>query len=146
MTTASTVVGGWASTRDAEHDYRELGGDAAEPPAYVGTTFGPVHRVVVHEADDVAHLPDRTRLFVFPGHHRLIGTVTVREILVGTAIDQVRGLAGTFPSLEDLVDTQEFVRPVVEHGRLVLVVRPGHRAGLVPFEQPNPTPCCADHT
>jgi hypothetical protein len=28
---------------------------------------------------------------------------------------------------------------------LVLVVRPGHRAGLVPFEQPNPTPCCADH-
>jgi hypothetical protein len=64
----------------------------------------------------------------------------VREVLRTTAIDEVRGLAGTFPSLDDRLDTQEFVRPVVEDGRLVLVVRPGHKAGLVPFEQPTRHP------
>ena len=142
VTSPVRVAGGWTSTRDAEHGFRREG-DAQ--PAYVGTGFDPVDRVVVHAAQDVADLPDGTRLFVFPGDEVLTGVVSVREILVRTAIDQVRGLAGTFPSLEDRVDTQEFVRPVVERGRLVLVVRPGHAAGLVPFEQPNPTPCCADH-
>ena len=145
MTSSVRVVGGWSSTHDAEHGYREADGVPAVGPAYVGTTFGPVHRVVVHLAEHLADLPDRTRLFVFPGHDGLVGTVTVREVLRTTAIDEVRGLAGTFPSLDDRLDTQEFVRPVVEEDRLVLVVRPGHRAGLVPFEQPNPTPCCADH-
>ncbi len=53
-----------------------------------------------------------------------MGTLTVREVLLLTAIDEVRGLAGTSPALEDLIDTQEFVRTVIEDGRLVLVVRP----------------------
>ena len=145
MTSSVRVVGGWSTTRDAEHGYREVGRAAAVGPAFVGTTFEPVHRVVVHLAEDVAELPDRTRVFVFPGHDGLVGTVTVGEVLRTTGIDLVRGLATTFPSVDDRLDTQEFVRPVVEGGRLVLVVRPGRDAGLVPFEQPNPTPCCADH-
>ena len=145
MTSPVRVVGGWTSTRDAEHGYRDVLGDAQVVPAYVGTTFDPVDRVVVRVAEEAVGLPDGTRLFVFPGHERLTGTVTVREMIGTTAINQVRGLADTFPGLEDRVDTQEFVRPLVEDGRVVLVVRPGHRAGLVPFEQPNPTPCCADH-
>ena len=116
MTSSVRVVGGWSSTRDAEHGYREADGVPAVGPAYVGTTFGPVHRVVVHLAEHLADLPDRTRLFVFPGHDGLVGTVTVREVLRTTAIDEVRGLAGTFPSLDDRLDTQEFVRPVVERG------------------------------
>ena len=76
---------------------------------------------------------------MFPGHDGLVGTVTVREVLRTTAIDEVRGLAGTFPSLDDRLDTQEFVRPVVEEGRLVLVVRPGHRgrAGALRAAEPD---------
>jgi hypothetical protein len=56
----------------------------------------------------------------------------------------VRALAGVIPSPDDCVDTQDFVRPRIQNGRLVLTVQPGMR-GYVPFEQPNPTPCCADH-
>ena len=44
----------------------------------------------------------------------------------------------------DPIDTQDFVRPRLQDGRLVLTVQPG-MDGYVPFEQPNPTPCCADH-
>ncbi len=146
MTASVRVAGGWTSTRDAEHGFHDEDGvGPAVVPAYVGTTFDPVLRVVVQGAQDVADLPEGTRLFVFPGHLTLIGELTVREVLHQSAIDEVRGLAGTYPSLDDRIDTQEFVRPVIEKGRVVLVVRPGHRAGLVPFEQPNPTPCCADH-
>ncbi|NUR09424.1 MAG: hypothetical protein HOQ22_00255 [Nocardioidaceae bacterium] len=37
-----------------------------------------------------------------------------------------------------------FVRPLVQSGRVVLHVRPAEQ-GWVPFEQRDPTPCCADH-
>ena len=30
-------------------------------------------------------------------------------------------------------------------GTVTLVLRPAVGGVLVPFEQPNPTPCCADH-
>jgi hypothetical protein len=48
-------------------------------------------------------------------------------------------------SATDHLDPYEFVRPVAEKRRLVLVVRPGHKTGPVLLEQPDPTPCCADH-
>ena len=55
----------------------------------------------------------------------------------------VRALAGV-PELDDRITTHDFVRPRVQGGRLVLTVQPGEH-GYAPFEQPDPTPCCADH-
>lgn len=43
------------------------------------------------------------------------------------------------------VDTQGFVRTHLVEGVVRLVVRPAVGGLVVPFEQPNPTPCCADH-
>ena len=65
-------------------------------------------------------------------------------MLLVSAIDEVRALAQDIPAADDPIDTQDFVRPRLQDGRLVLTVQPG-MDGYVPFEQPNPTPCCADH-
>jgi hypothetical protein len=138
------VSGGWESTRDAEHGYwaaRDLIG-CGYP--YVCTTFEGPERVVVSGADDLLDLPEQARLFSFPGRDNLIGTLTVGDLLLVSAIDDVRGLGGIVPAQHEALDTQGFVRPRILEGRLVLTVRPGE-TGLVPFEQPNPTPCCADH-
>lgn len=139
------VAGGWESTRDAEHAYHEVRELVGCGFTYVGTTFEGPERVVVSGADDLTDLPDQSRLFAFPGCAGLSGTMTVGELLLISAIDEVRGLAGTSPALDDLVDTQDFVRPRRHDGRLVLTVRPADGDRYIPFEQPNPTPCCAFH-
>jgi hypothetical protein len=74
----------------------------------------------------------------------LLGTLSVGAVLLLSAIDEVRSLAEGSPESDDALDTQGFVRPRMQGGRLVLTVQPGLH-GYVPFEQPNPTPCCADH-
>jgi len=138
------VAGGWESTRDAEQGYwavRDLIGSCY---TYVATTFEGPERVVVAGADDLADLPDQARVFAFPGLDNLVGTLTVGELLLLSAVDEVRALAQLIPDLDDRIDTQGFVRPRLQDGRLVLAVQPGPH-GFVPFEQPNPTPCCADH-
>ena len=138
------VAGGWESTHDAEHGYwaaRDLIGCAY---TYVATTFEGPERVVVTGYDDLADLPEQARLFAFPGQVELVGTLAVGELLLLSAIDEVRGLADVVPAPDDRIDTQGFVRPRIQGGRLVLTVQPG-LLGYVPFEQPHPTPCCADH-
>ena len=138
------VTGWWETTDEAEHGYwtaRDLIG-CGYP--YVCTTFEGPERVVVSGADDLFDLPDQARLFLFPGKPNLLGTVTVGDLLLVSAIDEVRRLAGGDPSPEELVDTGDFVRPRLQDHRLVLMVRPGERA-LVPFEQPDPQRCCSDH-
>jgi len=115
------------------------------PAGVVGTTFEGPQRVVISGADDLADLPEQARLFAFPGHTGISGVMTVGEVLLVSAIDEVRGLAGACPSPDDVLDTQDFVRPRRQDGRLVLTVRPADGKRYVPFEQPNPTPCCADH-
>ena len=139
------VAGGWTSTRDAEHGYWEARDLIGCGYPYVGTSFEGPERVMVCGADDPRDLPELARLFVFPGHAGLSGTLAVADVLLLSGIDEVRGLAGTTPSLDDLLDTQGFVRPRSQVGRLVLTVRPAENDRFVPFEQPNPTPCCADH-
>jgi hypothetical protein len=69
----------------------------------------------------------------------------VREVLATSAIDDVVVIGGAPPSPHLRVDTQEFVRPHFVTGRLVLHTRPAASADLVPFEQPEQTPCCTDH-
>ena len=139
------VAGGWASTRDAEHGYWEARDLIGSCYPYVGTSFEGPERVMVCGADDPRELPDLTRLFVFPGYTLLCGTMTIGQVLLTTGIDEVRGLAGDAPALDDVLDTQDFIRPRRQDGRLVLTVRPAEGNCFVPFEQPNPTPCCADH-
>lgn len=139
------VAGGWESTRDAEHGYwaaRDLIGCGY---TFVCTTFEGAERVVVTGSDELRDLPDQARLFAFPGRDNLVGTLAVSDVILLSAIDDVRGLAGSIPSADVRIDTHSFVRPRLQDGRLVLTVRPAEVDGLVPFEQPNPNPCCTDH-
>lgn len=41
--------------------------------------------------------------------------------------------------------TRDFVRPQWIGEALTLLVQPARDGRVVPFEGPNPTPCCADH-
>lgn len=78
-------------------------------------------------------------------HEGLSGAVEVGDVLDGTAIDQVVALGGTTVAREAVLETQGFVRPTFVGGSLVLHVRPGADGVLMPFEQPDPAACCADH-
>lgn len=85
------------------------------------------------------------RVVHFPGSDSVSGTVTVRQLLT-TAIDRVEPLGGGGEvSLEASVVTRDFLRPRWQDGLLVLHVQPAVGRTWVPFETPNPTPCCAVH-
>ena len=81
----------------------------------------------------------------FPGASSLVGTMSVREMLVASSIDQVRVLAAGEADPDMLVITRDHVRPLWSRGQLVLFTQPAAGETLVPFESPNPTPCCAAH-
>ncbi|WP_027343863.1 hypothetical protein [Hamadaea tsunoensis] len=87
------------------------------------------------------------RAVLYPGMSSLIGTLPVGELLSLSAIEAVRVIGGSSPtpSPETLLETRDFVRPQWEDGRLVLVAMPAPGGRLMPFEVPNPTPCCAFH-
>ncbi|WP_406387356.1 hypothetical protein [Streptomyces sp. NBC_00887] len=91
------------------------------------------------------------RAVVYPAAERLTGTVTVADLLTLTAIDQV-SVVGTPPTGDHELDpailvlTRDHVRPEWRGGRLTLSLVPAVGGTLAPFEVPNPTPCCADHT
>jgi hypothetical protein len=82
----------------------------------------------------------------FAGIELLTGTVPVADVLAGTAIDEVRVLAGGVLPPAAVLATREFCRPVYEAGTLVLHVLPAGPGRVAPFEVPNPTPCRAAHT
>ncbi|MGW0818416.1 hypothetical protein ACWD00_35345 [Streptomyces viridiviolaceus] len=88
----------------------------------------------------------RGRAVLYPGVTELTGTLTVAELLDRSAIARVRvlGTPGEPDPATRLV-TREFVRPQWEDGELVLAAMPAAGGTLVPFEDPDPTPCCADH-
>jgi hypothetical protein len=87
------------------------------------------------------------RAVVFPGVRRLVGALTVEQVLAASAIERVTvlGAAEPGPAPETLVETRDFVRPQWLDGRLTLVTMPAAGGRVAPFEVPNPTPCCADH-
>lgn len=86
------------------------------------------------------------RAVLYPGAAELTGTVTVAELLAGSAIDRVTVL-GTAdePAPDQPLVTRDHVRPQWRDGELVLTAMPAAGGTLVPFEVPDPTPCCADH-
>ncbi|MGP4086907.1 hypothetical protein [Streptomyces sp. KR55] len=98
-----------------------------------------------HEVTDGA--PDETgRAVLYPGADTLTGTVTIADVLSRTAIDRVTVL-GTpaAPDPSTRLVTRDHVRPQWLNGELALTTMPAAGGTLIPFEVPNPTPCCADH-
>lgn len=85
------------------------------------------------------------RAVLFPGSDKLVGTLTVAEVLSVSAIDKVEVLGSGPATAEDQINTRDFVRPQYRLGELVLTTTPAAGGLLVPFETRNPTPCCANH-
>lgn len=141
----TSVVGGWTTTHDAEQAFRQLNDDFRCPPRFACTVFSEPGEVAVVVSDSVSALLHGARAFVFPGHRRLVGEVSVNELVSGSAITYVRSIGGEDLPPDALIDTQDYVRPTVDGRRLVLTTRPAGQGHHVPFEQPHPTPCCVDH-
>ncbi|MFH8389546.1 hypothetical protein [Streptomyces sp. NPDC018036] len=86
------------------------------------------------------------RAVLYPGSGAVTGVLTVARLLEVCAVERVAVLGSPeAPSPETLLVTREHVRPEWREGRLVLVAMPAAGGTLVPFEVPDPTPCCADH-
>jgi hypothetical protein len=85
------------------------------------------------------------RAVLFPGSDRLVGVLTVDEVITLSAIDRVEILGGAPAHPTTEIDTRDFVRPHWRAGALVLTTTPAAGGRLVPFESPTPTPCCAGH-
>jgi hypothetical protein len=93
-----------------------------------------------------AHLERRSgRAVHYPGAQALVGTLPARQVLERSAVDRVRVLLAGDAALDALVVTRRHVRPTWVDGELVLLTQPAAGGTLVPFESPDPTPCCADH-
>ncbi|WP_405771644.1 hypothetical protein OHU34_41850 [Streptomyces sp. NBC_00080] len=164
-----TVDAGLRDLRAADHLLRTF---AAELPLTVGG-FGCTHlvrgerpRVVVSLAPESGEEPDdvRARLVamgyeategapdavgravLYRGVDVLRGTLSVEEVLSVSAIDRVAVLGTTGqPDPATRLVTHSHVRPLWQSGELVLTAMPAAGGALVPFEVPDPTPCCADH-
>ncbi|MGI5289555.1 hypothetical protein ACQEVF_40310 [Nonomuraea polychroma] len=86
------------------------------------------------------------RVVAYPGRDLLTGTVSVGELLGGSAIERVMVLASPDPPGDDvMVVTADHVRPVWRDGLMTLLTMPAAGGRIAPAEVPNPTPCCADH-
>ncbi|WTW49264.1 hypothetical protein OG613_02350 [Streptomyces sp. NBC_00015] len=164
-----TVDAGLRDLRAADHLLRTF---AAELPVTSGG-FGCTHlvrgdrpRVVVSVAPESGEEPDdmRARLVamgyevtegapdavgravLYRGADVLRGTLSVEEVLSVSAIDRVAVLgAPGEPDPGSRLVTHSHVRPLWQSGELVLTAMPAVGGTLVPFEVPDPTPCCADH-
>ncbi|MEU3253582.1 hypothetical protein [Streptomyces sp. NPDC006997] len=172
MTTPShalTVDAGSRDLRAADHLIQRLAAELALPEDVFGCTHlvrGDRPRVAVSfafrsgaERDAVRDrltargygvapgVPDDTgRAVRYPGAAALTGTLTVAELLARSAITRVTVLgAPGAPDPGTPVVTADHVRPQWQRGDLVLTAQPASGGTLVPFEVPDPTPCCADH-
>lgn len=81
----------------------------------------------------------------FPGQDALGERVAATDLLAVTAVEDLVSLEGGPVAPGTTVVTRGFVRPRFVGGRAVLHLQPAVGGTLVPFESPNPTPCCADH-
>ncbi|MFE3826550.1 hypothetical protein [Streptomyces sp. NPDC059092] len=130
--------------------WRALTGRAEPGP--VGLAFGERRHGPAELSEGAAHaVAERTergagRAVLFPGADALTGTVGVGELLAASAVDEVAllGTAGPVDGARRIM-TRDHLRPEWREGRLVLTVMEAAGGVLVPFEVPDPTPCCADH-
>jgi hypothetical protein len=165
---AATVLldGGWSTTSEAEHALHARAARLGLRPRTACTEFRTApNRVVVSlelpgslpaelierpefsesSTSDQPVGPSQGRAFIFPGSDSLTGVIPVADLVSSTAVEAVVMMGGLAADPQAELDTQDFVRPVYRDGQLVLLTRPGAGDRLLPFEQPNPTPCCADH-
>lgn len=86
------------------------------------------------------------RAVIYPGVSSLTGTLTIADVLTHSAIDRVTVLGTPVrPDPDTRLTTGNHVRPQWQTGELVLTAMPAVGGTLVPFEVPDPTPCCGDH-
>jgi hypothetical protein len=138
VTTVSDASAGFPTPAEADHWIHSL-----DPrPAIAGTRL--VRSPRPHVAIILAAVPDG-RAVIFPGVDRLTGVLPAASVPALSAIDRVEVLGGGPVDPEALLDTKDFVRPQWRSGELVLTVMPGPGGRLVPFENRDPTPCCAAH-
>ncbi|WP_437095539.1 hypothetical protein [Streptomyces sp. enrichment culture] len=167
---ALTVDAGVKDLRAADHLLHELAAGLALPEGTFGCTHlvrGDRPRVVVSLSLPSRPLLDTTRerltgaeygavspglpdavgrAVLYPGAPALTGTMTVAELIARSAIDRVTVLGTPDPpDPETRVVTRDHVRPQWQRDELVLAATPAIGGTLVPFEDPDPTPCCADH-
>jgi hypothetical protein len=81
----------------------------------------------------------------YAGVDRLVGVVTVADVLAVSAIEEIVVVGGGAVDPGDEIATGDFVRPHWVNGVLTLHVTPAAQSRYTPFEVPRPTPCCADH-
>ncbi|MEV6250971.1 hypothetical protein AB0M38_33095 [Streptomyces sp. NPDC051742] len=165
-----TVDAGVRELRAADHPLHALAAEIDLPEAVLGCTHlvrGERPRVVVSLGLPSAPLlgtvgerlaarghqvtpgtPDAMgRAVLYPGAAALTGTLTVTDVLSRSAIDRVTVLGSPDPPPPGTrLVTNGHVRPqLTVEGELVLAAMPAAGGVLVPFEMPDPTPCCADH-
>ncbi|WP_436986799.1 hypothetical protein [Streptomyces sp. enrichment culture] len=164
-----TVDPGLRELRAADHLLRTLAAGLALPEDAFGCTHlvrgdrprvvlslalpsEPLHRTAVERLTGLGHpvspgVPDRVgRAVLYPGAGALTGTLTVADLLARSAIDRVAVLGTPEPPAPATpLATRDHVRPQWQDGVLVLTAMPAAGGTLVPFEVPDPTPCCADH-
>ncbi|MGP4047636.1 hypothetical protein [Streptomyces sp. 2A115] len=159
------VDAGVRDLRDADHLLQVMAAELALPEGGFGcthlvrgerprvllsfTTADPetARRLTAKGYEVTAGAPDEVgRAVVYPGVDALTGTVTVAELLSASAIDRVTALGSPGdPPSDQRVMTRSHVRPQWQNGELVLTLMPAAGGMLVPFEVPDPTPCCANH-
>ncbi|WP_406839408.1 hypothetical protein ACICHK_30725 [Streptomyces sp. AHU1] len=152
---SGTVLGAGAGAGEGEGE-GEGGAVGAGPDAGSGTlpgvAFGEERHGPGELAAGAAHAAaehgTRTggRAVLYPGSDAVTGILTVGRLLEVSAVDRVAVLGSPegAPSEAELV-TRDHVRPEWREGRLVLAAMPAAGGTLVPFEVPDPTPCCAGH-
>ncbi|MEU6375283.1 hypothetical protein [Streptomyces sp. NPDC046909] len=169
MRYALTVDPGVRDLRTADHLLRELAAELALAEDVFGCTHlvrGDRPRVALslvlpsepllstvrerlaaggHEVRD--GLPDPAgRAVLYPGAAAVTATLTIAQLLTRSAIDRVTVLGAPGPPAPGTsLVTRDHVRPQWQDGELVLTAMPAAGGVLVPFEVPEPTPCCADH-
>lgn len=111
------------------------------------TSAGPAPwQVTSARAADEVRSRSAGRAVRFVGQEQLVGEVDTADVLRLSAITALYPVAG-IPTEGTRLVTRNFLRPVLEHGELVLQVRLFADDGrLVPYEVPNPVACCAAHS
>ncbi|WP_328505840.1 hypothetical protein [Streptomyces sp. NBC_00391] len=165
---ALSVDAGVRDLRAADHLLHTLAAELALPEGVFGCTHlvrGDRPRVVLSLALPSEPLPRTAperltargyevspgipdpmgRAVLYPGVSSLTGTLTIAELLSRSAIARVTVLGAPGPPApENELATRDHVRPHWHEGELVLTALPAAGGVLVPFEVPDPTPCCAD--
>ncbi|GGX04964.1 hypothetical protein [Streptomyces lomondensis] len=166
---ALTVDAGIRELRPADHLLHTLAAELALPEGAFGCTHlvrgerprvvlsltlpsEPLQRTALERLTALGHevtlgVPDPVgRAVLYPGAASLTGTLPVGDVLSRSAIDRVTVLGTPEPPAPDTpLATRDHVRPQWQDGVLVLTAMPAAGGTLVPFEVPDPTPCCADH-